>query len=329
MDKNLLKIGCGIIGSEIITTRENGDCKTVEITTTGSMNSHNIPAVIVFCEDKLTKDIITHSLHAIGEISHYSFKFIINGSWKNIITSLAGSLLYADELKKTGNTKVISTVGVIDGDITETQISTVISKCYEGDFLPDNLKDIRDSIKEHLTSFRLPDYIINKKNTTGRPELNIKKMLEEINEESIDSVLGQRIKELNLHLKKSSDNESKQILKNEIYFLEKEAEDTPEIIKISKNISSKKFKTKEKNGTYKLNYHSYLNKLASELSSRHFVTYGTGTPPPLLLIYRLVNKYNQKRWLEYVGPVLDFLTPIAKEQRERFSHNTYNDKIIS
>ncbi|HBX7963679.1 TPA: hypothetical protein MIG90_07785 [Klebsiella pneumoniae] len=327
MDKNLLNLEYSIIGSTFITQRKNGDSKTVEITTTGSMNSHNIPAVIVFCEDKLTKDIITHSLHATGETSHCSFKFIINGSWKNIITSLAGSLLYAEELKRTGSTKVISTVGVTDGDITEAQISAVISKCYEGDYLPDNLKDIRDSIKENLTSFRLPDNIINKKNTTGKPELNIKKMLEEINEESINSVLDQRIKELKLHLEKASDNTIKQELKNNIYFLEKEIEDTLEIIKISKNISNKKFKTKEKNGTYKLNYHSYLNRLANELSSQYFVTYRNGTPP-LLLIYRLVNKYNPKRWLEYVGPVLDFLAPIAKEQRDRFSHDTYNDTIV-
>ena len=328
MSKNFLNIGVGIIGIKMIATRKDGGSKTIEITTTGSMNTYNIPAVIVFCEDRLTKDIITYSLHSAEGITHCSFKFIISGSWKNIITSLAGCLLYSDELEDTGNTKVLSTVGVIDGDITDTEIDNVISECYMGDYLPDNLENIKKRIKEYITNFSLPDNIIDRKNTTGKPELNIKKMLEEINEESIDSVLGERKKELKSWLEKAKDNESKQNIKNEIYFLDKEFEDTLEIIKISKSISRETFKNKDKNGKYKLNYHCYFKMFARKLEGRYLVSYGAGTTPLLLLIYRLVNKFNKKRWDEYVGPVVEFLTQISEGQRERFSHNTYNNDII-
>ncbi|UQZ10668.1 hypothetical protein M8G38_12750 [Providencia stuartii] len=325
MDGFHLNASIGILGTQTISHKKTGDSKKLEITTTGSMNNYHIPAVIVFCEDKLAQEVITMSMPITAPISYNSFKFIINGSWRNIIISMAGSLLYSDELKKTGTTKFLSTVGIIDGDITDAEISDAISSCYKGSYVPEQLEKIKKSIKKNLVSFQLPENIIGKKNTTGKPELNIKNMLEEINEESIDAVLGGEIKKLNSYLDKAVKDTEKQIIESEIYFLEEEIKDVLKIIEISKSLKSKKFKVK-RNGRY--NYHFYLNRLEEHLKGQYFGSYGPSLPPTLLLIYILINKFNEKRWYEYVNPVIDFLTQIAEEQRERYSHNTYNNQVI-
>ncbi|MGX9273530.1 hypothetical protein SH579_05210 [Raoultella ornithinolytica] len=313
-----LNCGVGITGTTSVTTEKNGDSKTVKITTTGSMNAYKIPAVIVFCEDKLAKDIITHSLQGIDDSLHCSFKFIICGSWRNIITSIAGSLLYSDELKESGNTKVLSAVGVIDGDISHEDISKIITECYEGDCLPEKLSAISERISNHIISFKIPERILDLK-VFGKPECNIKAMIEEINEQDIDDILKPRMDSLTTALDKSKEENNKAALELELFFLQKEKDETLKVISLSKGLNKKISKRK--------NYHAYFSLMERSIGNEHYHSYPRAHFINLIL-FRIIVKFNNRRWVEYVTPVTDFLIPIAEQQRERFTHNTYNNQII-
>ncbi|MCK7406569.1 hypothetical protein [Enterobacter roggenkampii] len=320
-----LNSGVGITGTTTIARRSDGFSKTVEITTTGTMSAYKIPAVIVFCEDALAKDTIIHSLHAIDRTAHCSFKFIICGSWKNIITSLAGSLLYSDELKESGNTKVLSTVGVIDGDISEEKIATVIAECFEGDGVPEKLDSISKKISDHLINFKIPDSIL-KMNIYGKPEFNFKAMLEEITEQDIDDILKPRTDFLTEALKQDNKDDVKTALNLESYILKKEKEETLKIIQYSKGYGKRRFRT-FRNGRSTTDYHKYFSLLKSSIGNEYYHCYpGPHFISPIL--FRIICKFNNQRWVEYVSPVTNFLLPVAEQQRERFQHNTYNNEII-
>lgn len=325
MKNNYLNSGMGITGTKLIAKRSNGNSKTVEITTTGSANAYNIPAVIVFCEDALAKEIIIHSLQTINNTAHCSFKFIICGSWRNIITSLAGSLLYSDEIKESGNTKVLSTVGVIDGDISQEKISAIIAECFEGDAVPEKLNSISKRISEHLTSFKIPDKILDMK-ISGKPEFNFKAMLEEIDEQDIDNILKPRMDMLTAARKKNGKDNVEAALNLEFFLLKKEKEETLKIINYSREFDEIKFKT-FKNHRRVINYHKYFSLLKCSMGDEYYHCY-PGSRFIMLTLFRLIGKFNNTRWVEYISPVTNFLMPVAEQQRERFSHNTYNNEII-
>jgi len=289
------------------------------------MNAYKIPAVIVFCEDALANEIITHILHAIDGTAHCSFKFIICGSWRNIITSLAGSLLYSEELKKSGNTKVLSTVGVIDGDISQDRITNIIKGCFQGDAVPEKLNSISKKISEHLTSFKIPDYILNL-SISGKPEFNFKAMLEEINEAEIDKILKPRIDILTTAIEKNNKEDINAALDMEMFLLKKEKEETLRIIGYSMGYSKKKFK-KLRDKRYILNYHNYFSLLKESIGDEYYYCYPR-SEFIILILFRIICKFNNKRWVEYVSPVTSFLISIAEQQRQRFLHNTYNNEII-
>ncbi|MEI7252910.1 hypothetical protein [Pectobacterium versatile] len=324
MNNHYLNSGMGITGTKVITKRSNGNSKTVEITTTGSMNAYKIPAVIVFCEDSLAKEIIIHSLQTINDTAHCSFKFIICGSWINIITSLAGSLLYSDELKASGNNKVLSTVGVIDGDISQEKISAVIAECFEGNAVPEKLNSISKRISEHLTSFKISDRILDMK-ISGKPEFNFKEMLEEIDEQDIDNILKPRVDMLTTARKNSKGNVEAG-LGLELFLLKKEKEETLKIIQHSRGFSKGKFKI-FKNGRQVMNYHKYFSLLECSMGNEYYHCY-PGSHFIMLTLFRLIGKFNNTRLIEYISPVRNFLIPVAEQQRERFSHDTYNNEII-
>lgn len=320
-----LNFSVGITGTKTIAKRNNGDSKTVEITTTGSMNAYKVPAVIIFCEDALAKEIIIHSLQTINSTAHCSFKFIFCGSWKNIITSLAGSLLYSDELRESGSTKVLSTVGVIDGDISQEEISAVIAKCFEGDAVPEKLNSISKRIREHLTHFKIPDRILDMK-IRGKPEFNFKSMLEEIDEQDIDNILKPKVDMLSVALEQNNKDDAKAALDLELFFLKKEKEETLKIIQCSRNCGKKKFKT-VKNKRYIMDYHKYFYLLKCSIGDEYYHCYPR-SHFIMLILFRLIGKFNHARLVEYISPVTNFLIPVAEKQREIFSHNTYNDECI-
>lgn len=312
----------GIIGTRMITKSVNGDSEKIEITNTGSMNSYHIPAVLVFCEDELAKEIIIKSF---TNNSHCSFKFITCGSWNNIIISLAGSLLYSNEMKKTGVTKYIDVVGVIDGDISEKDILNTIKNCFKGNWVPSELLEITKQIRNHITHFNIPEDILNMKYTKGKPELNLKLMLEGVQEEKIKRILSPRIKKLSDAYEKIEE-EFKPGLYSEIHFLKKELEETLKVIEISKAMTRDKFEKTINNQTI-TDYHLYLKKIKNKFKSQHFQHYDY-THYPLLILTRIIIKFDKQRWDEYVSPVVSFLMKFAENQRERYSHNTFNNHVI-
>ncbi|HBR1933504.1 TPA: hypothetical protein L9M55_001456 [Klebsiella quasipneumoniae subsp. similipneumoniae] len=309
----------GIVGSQIISKSKHGDSTKFEITLSGISQAYRIPSVIVFCEDKVAEELITNALSYKG-MNIGSFKFRRCGSWSNIIISLAGCILYSEELIKSGNSKVLEAIGVIDGDISENEIRQVISETYEGDFIPEQLQDIIDSISSRITSFKIPTNVLSKKNIKGKPELNLKNMVNEISTAMIKAPFNKKIDELNEWVEKAKDENSKKSLQFEIDNITKEIDETQQIIELSKEIDFI-----ENEGV--TNYHTYFKKLMKKTENRYYHNYSF-TQNPIYLVYRIVSKFNKNRWEEYIKPVVDFLDSANKRQTKNFSHNTFNNTKI-
>ncbi|MCI1897659.1 MAG: hypothetical protein LKI85_04665 [Enterobacter sp.] len=309
----------GIIGSQIIAKSKHGDSTKIEITSSGFSQAHRIPPVIVFCEDKVAEELITYAL-SYRDINVGSFKFRRCGSWSNIIISLAGCILYSEELIKSGNSKALEVIGVIDGDISDDEIRQVISETYEGDFIPDQLQHIIDLISSHITSFKIPNNVLSKKNIKGKPELNLKNMVDEISPAMIKSPFKKRTDELNEYIKKVKDENSKNNIGFELNDINKEKDETLEIINFSKEITF----TANEGIT---NYHTYFKKLIKKTENRHYRSYQF-VNNPIYLVYRIVSKFNKNRWEEYINPVIYFLESAKTKQTEKFSHNTFNNTKI-
>lgn len=272
MNKYKINCGIGVIGTQTITKTNHGDTSEIIITNTRSFNSYNIPPVIVFCEDKVAEELIIHSL-SYRKMNVGSFNFRRCGSWANIIISLAGCLLYSKELIKTGNEKVLEVVGVVDGDISKREIEDMISKIYEGDFIPEMLEEITEQISQHITSFNIPTALLSKKNIKGKPELNLKNMMDEIDEDKINNVFKDKENELHSWLDKTTDENSNKNIMLSLKDICREKKETLEIINFSKDIQFL-----EEDG--KVNYHKYFKRLKNKIGNRWFSNY-TFTNQPI------------------------------------------------
>ncbi|SNY59737.1 hypothetical protein SAMN02744775_00324 [Enterobacter sp. CC120223-11] len=298
---------------------KHGDATKIEIINTGTFKSYKIPSVIVFCEDKVAEELIINAL-SHKEKNVGSFKFRRCGSWTNIIISLAGCILYSQELIKSGNSKVLEVVGVIDGDINDNDISQVISGTFEGEFIPEQLQEITRLISNHIISFKIPTAVLSKKNIKGKPELNLKNMVDEITSDMVREPSKKRVNDLCGFLEKTKDDELKRNIEFELNDIYKEQEETLKIIKISNDIIFH-----ENDGI--INYHSYFKKLQKKIGDVFYRSYSF-THQPIYLVYRIVSKYNKNRWEEYINPVIDFLVSAQKRQTQSFSHHTFNNTKI-
>jgi len=314
-----LRNNIGIVGSQIITKSKHGDSTKIEIISSGISQSYRIPSVIVFCEDKVAEELIINAL-SYKNMNVGSFKFRRCGSWCNIIVSLAGCILYSEELINSGNSKALEVIGVTDGDINANDIRQVISETYKGDFIPEQLQSITDSISSRITNFKIPNNVLSKKNIKGKPELNLKNMVDEISQAMINNSLKKRTDELNGYLEKVKDENTKNNIKFELDDIKKEKDETLEIIKISKEITF----TENEGIT---NYHTYFKKLIKKIENRHYRSYQFANDP-IYLVYRIVSKFNKNRWEEYINPVVNFLESAKTKQTEIFSHNTFNNTKI-
>lgn len=191
---NTIKTGSndGILGMQMISKNKHGNATKIEIINTGTFEAYKIPSVIVFCEDKVAEEVIINAL-SYKKMNVGSFKFRRCGTWTNIIISLAGCILYSQELINSGNSKTLEVVGIIDGDINDYDIEKVISETFEGDFIPEQLKEITHLISKHIISFKIPTAVLSKKNITGKPELNLKKMVDEINSNMVKEPFKKRV----------------------------------------------------------------------------------------------------------------------------------------
>lgn len=322
MEKIRINTSVGIIGCTMTSKIKNGDNEEFRISQSGTSKAFHIPPVLVYCEDKLAKEIIEKSLN---DFDRCSLKFIYCGSWKNIVIALAGSLLYSEELKNTGTTKYIDAVGIIDGDITDKDISETIQQCFKGNGIPSELKSITKKIKQHITQFKISEDVLRMNGTKGKPELNLKLMLEGIQKHKISKLLSPRLEELREILGKCSD-EHRPGVKVEIYHLTKKLEETLKIIEISKSLTEKRFK-KFNNGRILFDYHFYLSKMEKELTN-HSLRYYSYTNYPLLILTRIIKEFDKESWDDYVLPVISLLTKYSDSQRERFSHNTFNNQVL-
>ncbi|ROP61620.1 hypothetical protein EDF81_0091 [Enterobacter sp. BIGb0383] len=318
---NTIKLGgnIGIIGTQSISKSKHGDSTKIEIISSGISQAYKIPSVIVFCEDKVAEELIANAL-SHKDMNVGSFKFRRCGSWSNIIVSLAGCILYSEELIKSGNTKALEVIGVIDGDISANDIQQVISETYEGDFIPEQLKNITNAISSRITSFKIPNDVLSKRNTRGKPELNLKNMVEEITSEMTKKPFHKRVEELKGYLEIAKDDNNKKHIEFELDDIYKEIDETLEIINISKKIA-----IHERDGVF--NYHPYFKKLEKETNNTYYINYNY-THHPIFLVYKIVSKFNTERWEEYITPVTEFLKSVAKRQQDTFSHNTYNNTEI-
>lgn len=312
---NKIKLDIGIIGSQTFEKVSDENSTTYRITLTGTSRAFKIPPVLVFCEDKVAEELITHAL-SYNNINIGSFKFIRCGSWENIITSLAGCILYSQQLIESGSSKKIEAIGILDGDIKESNIREAITNTFTGDFPPQQLEGIRDTIRSHISCFTIPKYILSSKNAKGIPELNLYKMMQEIDSRKIRKVSENRVKELNDFLVKSSEK-SQPAIELELSILNKEHDETLKIIEISKRIQFN-----EENEI--TDYHTFFKKLRKKTEGIFFQQYNF-TNNPVFLVYRIVSKFNAERWEEYIKTVVNFLQSASERQRQNFSSNTFNN----
>jgi hypothetical protein len=304
---------------QTISKSKHGDVTKIEIINAGTFDEYKIPSVIVFCEDKVAEEVMINAL-SYKKMNVGSFKFRRCGTWTNIIISLAGCILYSQELINSGNSKVLEVVGIIDGDISDNDIEKVISETFEGDFIPEQLKEITQLISTHIISFKIPTTVISKKNIKGKPELNLKNMVGEITPDMVREPSKKRVDELCSWLEKEKDEEGKNRIEFHLNDIYKEQEETLKIIKISNGIIFH-----ENDGT--INYHPYFKKLQKKLSNTFYRSYSF-THRPIFLVYRIVSKYNTNRWEEYINPVINFLESAHERQTANFSYHTFNNTKI-
>ncbi|MBA7843268.1 hypothetical protein HV213_23870 [Klebsiella sp. RHBSTW-00484] len=319
-----LNTGIGVTGIKSQSKSKSGDSTKYEITLSGSQKSHLIPKVILFCEDKFAESMIINAL-SYKELNHGAFKIIHCGVWHNIIKALAGCLLYEKELIDSGNGKALKVIGIIDGDVSESDISTAIKKTYKGSFLPAEISNIIKIITEHVTSFKITqDGLKLPELSTGLPEFNLKIMLDDITEEMIRNYHKEYILKYEGWLKKTATLEGKVNLTRELEDIKRKIKETLEIIETSKNIKSHEL---PKNSSNKFDYHYYFETLKERIGNKHFNSYSYSHDTELL-VYRIISTYSKSRWEEYITPVTNLLISVKDEQVKRFNHNTFNNDSL-
>lgn len=331
MEENIIhcSVGVGVIGTTSISKSESENTTRIEITKSGISKSHFIPPLIVFCEDKFAKEIISFTISQYN-LNAGSYKIIECGSWMNIITSIFGCMLYAQQLKESGNHKVIEVVGVIDGDIDSNMISKVIEDTYKGDFIPSHLKDLIKSVTANITSFKLSHNKTNAnfKNIKGIPEYNIKKWFEEIDEESVSKIHNEKIYQYEEFLKRLKNEENRPGIELELFFLKSQIEETLQLINLSKSIGNNKLRVYDKKtGRSIIDYHNYFYVMKRMIGNKYYHSYSM-THYTEYLILSIISKYNNKAWSEYSTPVYSLLKSAGERQHNNFNYDTFNNMKI-
>lgn len=316
--------GIGIVGFQSISKTNSSDGSKYEITVAGLAKAHKIPKVIVFCEDEFAQLMIGYALQHF-DLNVGSFKFIRCGVWLNILKTLTGFLIYESELIESGNEKALKAVGIIDGDVTEHDLTQNLKKIYRGKLPPKDLEYIEETITRHLVSFNLAK---NKddlpENSTGTPEFNFKNMIDEITDEMVDDYHQEKISEFEGWLLKIKDESGRNRVAMELNDLKRKAQETKEIISISRCIESINLPTNENK---KNDYHHFLHIFQEKILEKHFIEYNY-TRNADLVLYRIISTYNKKRWEEYISPVINLLRSVHDEQRKRFSYHSFNNQRL-
>lgn len=322
-------VGVGVIGTEFISKTKSGDTTKIEIIRGGLSNAHFIPPLIIFCEDRLAKEIITFAISRYN-LNLGSYKIIECGSWMNIITSLFGCILYAQQLKESGNNKIIEVVGIIDGDIKDNEISELIESTYKGNFIPGHLKQLIDLVTNHISSFKLnhnKDSVSNKNiKIKGIPELNIKKMFEQIDRETVLRKHQEKKNEYELRLNGAS-KETQSLIQFELFDINSKIEETLQLVDISKNIGSNKFKSRGQYKGTRIDYHRYFDIMKKRIGIKHYNSYAM-SHDTITLILRIIFEYNNNAWVEYSEPVCKLLKSAYDRQVNNFCYDTFNNNRI-
>lgn len=284
------------------------------------MRHRVVPLPLVVCEDPITKEVIS----LISSEIKKTFKIIEAGSWHNLVTMLYGILFYKEQLREArGEPSELEILCVIDGDINEEDIKGRIKKTNSGS-LKSALMDIVDNIEkhiDHLTLVHLPS------KTKGKPELNHKTWLEEINEEHIQSIHQKRISELESMLEKASKEQIGSI-KVELSDIKEQIKETITIITHSKSITPEE-KIEEKRGkeTAFNDYHNYYKNMERLMKSGNsLMEYPAHMP--VYTVLSIIRKYNKTQWTLYTKEIRSRLLDMYTAQIDRYSSDYFNDKKI-
>jgi len=324
MDNGVIKINTsiGIIGSTSIGVQEEGDSRSIHIKQTGAARHKLIPLVIVVCEDELAKQVI----ESIMSEERCSFNIVVAGSWVNLTTILYGMLFYRKELLASGDDRFLEVVCVTDGDITEVELNGRIKGTHLGNSISSGASDILFSIREKLVSFsltELPEY------TGGKPELNHKCWLEEITEETIRCYYQKDIGDKEEGLKNSVDAQALNCFKHDLFFINKEIEETLRVIEASKRVQPKTLKEQrpKANGggiVIKSDYHYYYTALQEELE-RGDTLMKYSSHRPIYTVITIIKKFNNARWRAYTATVREALLSANERQVALFRQDRFNN----
>jgi hypothetical protein len=179
MENNVVNVnmpGIECMGVKRTIKQTNGD---VIETRTGSFTYKYIDSFYVVIEDELAKKVIEI---IACDCDNLPRKYIYSGVWGNQAACLFGFLLYADKLKGS-NVPPFSIIAIDDGDVPSSAKDKRMNGLLKGNFVGEELENIKKSLSDRLLSFQL-EYL-NDNVKKGVPEYNHKKWFEEITKDMI------------------------------------------------------------------------------------------------------------------------------------------------
>lgn len=264
---------------------------------TGSFNAKFIPSIYIVTEDKLACEVIDRIKSDITPHSP-SCKYLICGSWMNLVSSVYGFLKYGQEIYEGYKIPPFSILAVHDGDIKASAIEKRFNSVIAGDHLTQDQKEIKDKLKQNVIGFSLEHLDYEK--ITGLPEYNHKYWFEEIQESEI---LAYHAREL--------EGEDRM----RAFLCQRDIDTLLEVITHSASL-----KFEKEAGKATINYHGYYTALKA---------YNPTFPDHTLnqieyYVLRSIQRYNRKKWDFYTENVKSKIVEINNDNYQRFANSNYD-----
>jgi hypothetical protein len=255
------------------------------VTRSGSMAEKYMPPIYILLEDDLAMSVI-NCLYS-GE--NLPKKYIFSGVWRNQASCLYGFLTYSAEIEAL-KIPSFGIVAISDGDISEGEIQSSVSKAIQGDYKNPEQEKIAEKIANSTTCFNLS---LRPTVLKGHPEYNHKKWLEEITPEMVSKA--------NSEVQHGFITETTQL--SSLF----------ELIEFSKSITDSHPKIKIEKS--KPDYHRYY-----DIIKEDFKASNSDHKMNQLHWYILscIKHYNPEKWNFYTKDVRENIDAIYQEHRQRF-----------
>lgn len=306
--------GVGIAGVASFSTSVGVNSKRTVIERYGSMVVNVIPAVIVICEDSLSRKLI----EMVAEETNGAYRILTAGSWNNLPTLLYGIHFYREQLQATGDVRFLEVVCVADGDVRLQKLNVLLETLHQGNHVPEDMKNALALAKNDIHQFsfeKLP-------NIKGIPEYYHQKWLNEVSQEIVDAHHKEQIEKLNFQAKHAKE-EILAFIEIELTNLKKEMDEVKQIADASRELPH--YDMKDEAGL--VDCHIFYRLLKDKL-----YTGDTLMNYPLhrleYSVLSIIRKYNPTQWQSYIAPIKDAMEKAFEHHVEMFKHDRFNQTDI-